>query len=92
MPLLTQNELEDLSSSLSDWSIVDGKLTKTFVFKNFNHAFSFMTRVAMHAEKNNHHPEWSNVYKTVDVQLVSHDANGITENDVKLAKFMNTIS
>jgi len=60
-------------------------LTKTYSFRNFIDAFGFMTRAAMWAEKWNHHPEWSNVYKTVTVTLTTHDAGGLTELDVKLA-------
>ncbi len=64
-------------------------ITKTFVFKNFVQAFGWMTQMAIHAEKLNHHPEWSNVYKTVEVLLTTHDADGLTELDVKLAKRMD---
>lgn len=64
-------------------------LTKTFQFKNFVEAFGWMTQVAIHAEKLNHHPEWSNVYKTVEVTLTTHDADGLTELDVKLATRMD---
>jgi 4a-hydroxytetrahydrobiopterin dehydratase len=73
------------------WRMVDGRdaITKTFEFKNFVEAFGWMTRCAIHAEKLNHHPEWSNVYKTVEVTLSTHDADGLTENDVKLAKRMD---
>lgn len=78
-------------ASLDDWSDVDGRdaIQKTFTFKNFNQAFGFMSRVAMMAEKMDHHPEWFNVYKTVDVTLVTHDAGGVTELDIKLASFMD---
>ncbi len=92
MPQLSESELLNLSSSLVDWTVVNNKLTKTFVFKNFNEAFSFMTQVAMYAEKHDHHPEWSNIYRTVNVQLITHDANGITEKDTQLAQFMDSIS
>lgn len=63
-------------------------ISKRFVFSNFVEAFGWMTKVAIHAEKLNHHPEWSNVYKTVDVTLTTHDAGGLTELDVTLAKRM----
>jgi 4a-hydroxytetrahydrobiopterin dehydratase len=62
------------------------------VFKDFNAAFGFMTRAALVAEKLDHHPEWSNVYKTVDVTLSTHDAGGVTELDVKLAQAMNALA
>ncbi len=67
-------------------------ISKTFTFKNFSQAFGFMTRTALLAEKMNHHPEWFNVYKTVDVTLTTHDAGGVTELDVKLAKAMNRLA
>jgi 4a-hydroxytetrahydrobiopterin dehydratase len=79
---------------LNGWSDVSGRdaITKKFVFKNFNEAFGFMSRVALVAEKMDHHPEWSNVYKTVDVTLSTHDAGGLTELDVKLAEAMDKIA
>lgn len=67
-------------------------ITKTFTFRNFIDAFGFMTRTALWAEKWNHHPEWSNVYKTVTVTLTTHDANGLTELDVKLATKMDSLA
>lgn len=69
-----------------------GAITKTFVFRNFIEAFGFMTRAALWAEKWNHHPEWSNVYKTVNVTLTTHDTNGLTELDVKLATKMDALA
>ena len=66
-------------------------ITKTFVFRNFIEAFGFMTRAAIHAEKLNHHPEWSNVYKTVEVTLTTHDAGGLTELDATLARRMDAL-
>lgn len=81
-------------ASLSGWRDVDGRdaIAKTFTFKNFNEAFGWMTRVALVAEKMDHHPEWSNVYKTVEVVLSTHDAGGVTELDVKLAKKMDAFA
>jgi 4a-hydroxytetrahydrobiopterin dehydratase len=67
------------------WTVLEGKLRRTFVFRNFVEAFGFMTKVALVAERQNHHPEWFNVYKTVRVDLVSHDAGGITARDLRLA-------
>lgn len=67
-------------------------ISKTFKFKNFVQAFGWMTQVAIHAEKLNHHPEWSNVYNTVDVTLTTHDADGLTALDAKLAKLMDTLA
>lgn len=76
------------------WTEVqDGKgIGKTFVFKDFNEAFGFMTRAALIAEKMDHHPEWRNVYKTVEVVLSTHDAGGVTRLDVELATAMNAIA
>jgi 4a-hydroxytetrahydrobiopterin dehydratase len=79
---------------LSGWSDVAGRdaIARTFSFKDFNEAFGFMARVALVAEKSDHHPEWRNVYKTVEVVLSTHDADGVTLRDVDLAKVMNTIA
>lgn len=79
---------------LRGWSDVSGRdaIAKTFTFKNFNEAFGFMTRAALVAEKMDHHPEWSNVYKTVSVTLSTHDAGGLTELDVELAEAMDKIA
>ncbi len=76
---------------LSGWSAKDGRdaIVKTFKFKDFNAAFGFMTRVALLADKLDHHPEWFNVYNRVDVLLATHDADGVTELDMTLAKFMD---
>ena len=76
------------------WVLTEGRdaIEKTFAFKNFIEAFGWMTKVALHAEKLNHHPEWSNVYKSVDVLLSTHDAGGLTELDVKLAKRMDALA
>ena len=79
---------------LPGWSEVPGReaIAKTFIFRDFNEAFGFMARVALVAEKRDHHPEWRNVYKTVDVVLATHDAGGVTARDVELAKAMNAIA
>lgn len=76
------------------WTEVQGRdaISKTFVFNDFNEAFGFMTRAALVAEKMDHHPEWRNVYKTVEVVLSTHDAGGITRLDVELATAMNAIA
>jgi 4a-hydroxytetrahydrobiopterin dehydratase len=81
-------------AKLKGWSEVSGRdaIAKKFVFKDFNEAFGFMSRAALVAEKMDHHPEWSNVYKTVDVTLSTHDAGGVTELDVKLAETMDRIA
>lgn len=78
-------------ADLCEWSEVDGRdaISRTFKFKNFNQAFGFMSRVAMKAEKMDHHPEWFNVYATVDVTLATHDVDGVTALDIELATFMD---
>ena len=84
----------DALRKLGGWSEVAGRdaITRKFVFKDFNAAFGFMTRAALVAEKMDHHPEWFNVYKTVEVTLATHDAGGVTELDVKLAQAMDRIA
>src|SRR5205085_3785337 len=81
-------------AKLSGWSEVAGRdaIAKKFVFGDFNEAFGFMTRAALVAEKMDHHPEWFNVYKTVEVTLSTHDAGGVTELDVRLAEAMEQIA
>jgi 4a-hydroxytetrahydrobiopterin dehydratase len=76
---------------LSGWSAADGRdaIVKSFKFADFNAAFGWMTRVALMADKLDHHPEWFNVYSRVDVTLATHDAGGVTDLDVTLAKFMD---
>ena len=81
-------------AKLDGWSEVSGRdaITRKFTFKDFNQAFGFMTRAALIAEKMDHHPEWSNVYKTVAVILSTHDAGGVTERDIKLAAAMDKLA
>ena len=81
-------------AKLAGWTEVAGRdaIAKKFVFKDFNQAFGFMTRAALVAEKMDHHPEWFNVYKTVEVTLSTHDAGGVTELDVKLAEAMDKLA
>jgi 4a-hydroxytetrahydrobiopterin dehydratase len=84
----------DALAGLSGWTPVEGRdaITRRFVFKDFTEAFGWMTRMALVAEKMDHHPEWFNVYRTVDVTLSTHDAGGLTELDVALAKAMDATS
>jgi 4a-hydroxytetrahydrobiopterin dehydratase len=79
---------------LSGWGDVPGReaIARTFIFKDFNEAFGFMSRAALMAEKHDHHPEWRNVYKTVEVVLSTHDVGGVTNLDIELAKAMNAIA
>ncbi|MBL8768974.1 MAG: 4a-hydroxytetrahydrobiopterin dehydratase [Planctomycetes bacterium] len=83
---LTPSELDAALSSLPRWTVVEGKLHRAFRFADFAEAFAFMTRVAALAERANHHPEWSNVWNRVTIDLVTHDAGGITAKDVELAR------
>lgn len=95
MPCKLSPEDRDAAlAQLPGWSTVEGRdaITRRFSFKTFNQAFGFMSRCALVAERMNHHPEWSNVYNTVEVTLSTHDANGVTELDIKLARFMNQIA
>src|SRR4026209_192248 len=91
---LTGDARKAALAKLSGWSEVAGRdaIAKKFVFKDFNEAFGFMTRAALIAEKMDHHPEWLNVYKTVEVTLSTHDAGGLTELDVRLAEAMNKLA
>jgi 4a-hydroxytetrahydrobiopterin dehydratase len=88
---ISHKEIEKELKDMPGWTIVEGKLHKEFQFNDFNRAFGFMTRAAMHIEKMNHHPEWFNVYNKLIVDLTTHDAGGITENDIKLAKTLNSL-
>ena len=83
--------VERALADLTGWAAVEGRdaIAKTYKFKDFNAAFAWMTRVALAAEKADHHPEWSNVYNRVEVLLTTHDAGGVTEKDVALARFMD---
>ena len=80
-------------AQLHGWSEIEGRdaIAKTFVFKSFGEAWAFMSRVALKAEQMNHHPEWFNVYARVDVTLTTHDCDGLSELDMRLARFMDSI-
>lgn len=92
MPATLLSEIERAAAmeKLPGWAPAEDRdaIVKTFVFADFNAAFGFMTRVALAAEAMNHHPEWSNVYKTVEVVLSTHDARGVTTLDIQLAEAM----
>lgn len=88
---LSSETIENELKNLDGWSVANGKLHKDFQFDDFNQAFGFMTRAAMHIEKMNHHPEWFNVYNKITVDLMTHDAGGITQNDINLAKILNSL-
>ena len=92
--LLTEAERARFLADHPGWSTVEGRdaIRKRFIFKDFNEAFGFMARVALIAEKMDHHPEWSNVYRTVDVVLATHDAGGVTALDTELAAAMDRMA
>ncbi len=91
MRKLTSEQISEQLKNLVGWSVKDGKLHKDFEFRDFIDAFGFMARAALHIEKMNHHPEWFNVYNKLSVDLMTHDAGGITQNDIDLAKILNSL-
>lgn len=88
---LSESEIKSAISNLDDWALKDSKLHRSFKFSNFVEAFTFMTAVALNAEKIDHHPEWFNVYNTVKIDLMTHDVDGISDYDIKLANLINNI-
>lgn len=94
MGKLTGDTRTEALAGLKGWAEVDGRdaIQKTFTFADFNQAFAFMTRVALEAEKADHHPEWFNVYARVEVTLATHDAGGVTEKDIALAAKMDAFA
>jgi len=91
MMRLSDEQIREELAGLSGWSVVNGKLHKDFVFDDFIEAFGFMCKAAIHIEKMSHHPEWFNVYNKISVDLVTHDAGGITQNDIVLAMTLNSL-
>ena len=91
---LSPEERDAALARLPSWKPVEGRdaISRQFTFANFSAAFGFMTRVALIAEKMNHHPEWSNVWNRVDITLTSHDAGGLTERDIRLAEAIDKIA
>ncbi len=92
MKKLTQTEIEEAVAKLPGWSVEKGKLHREFRFGDFVHAFGFMATAAMEIEKRGHHPEWTNVYDRVTVDLTTHDAGGITAKDLDLAEVLNAVA
>ena len=88
IPRLSDSEVAALLTELPDWTLRgDGKaLERSFKFEDFNAAFGFMTRVALYADKHDHHPEWSNVYNRVEITLTTHDAGGLSQRDAAMAR------
>ncbi|MBL4613106.1 MAG: 4a-hydroxytetrahydrobiopterin dehydratase [Emcibacter sp.] len=93
MGLLTDSEIKITLQGLDGWSVCDKRnaIERHVVFRDFNAAFSFMTAVALKAEKMDHHPEWFNVYNRVEIVLTTHSDGGVTEKDVALANFINKL-
>jgi 4a-hydroxytetrahydrobiopterin dehydratase len=90
MKLLEKEEIEQQATNLAKhWQVHNDKLTCQLTFKNFIEAFAFMTKIAIHAEKLNHHPSWVNTYNSVDIELSTHDAGGLTALDFKLAAIID---
>jgi 4a-hydroxytetrahydrobiopterin dehydratase len=91
MPKLNMDARAAALKDLPEWREVEGReaIARSFRFKDFNQAFSFMARVALLAEKMDHHPEWFNVYNRVEVTLATHDAGGVTEKDIAMARAMD---
>lgn len=92
MQKLDSSQIKKALEELKSWELNnEGKLARNFKFKDFNEAFCFMTRIALKAEKEDHHPEWHNTYNQVSMALTTHDAGGITEKDINLARFADQI-
>ncbi len=91
---LDETERNSLLQEIDNWQRLEDRdaIQKSFKFKNFNEAFAFMTRVAMMAEKMDHHPEWSNVYNRVEITLTTHEVDGLSERDARLARFIDKIT
>ncbi len=91
MEKLSQKEIENRLGSLSGWEYNEGAIETSFEFRNFKEAFTVMTRIAFECEAQNHHPDWSNVYNSLNIRLNTHDAGGVTEKDFALARSIENI-
>lgn len=89
---LNEQDLQSALQQLPGWTLHNAKLHREFKFPDFSHAIGFMTTAAVNIEKKNHHPEWCNVYNRVVVDLTTHDAGGITQNDIDLARLLDSIA
>ncbi len=87
---LSKREIDELKNMLPEWEIRDGKLHKLFQFSSFADAIGWMVKISIYADKIDHHPDWSNVYNKVEVQLITHDLGVLSTLDVALAKHMDT--
>jgi len=90
---LSESERKNWLSALDGWSMASDRdaIERTFKFADFSEAWAFMSRVALLAESHDHHPEWSNVYNTVEIALTTHDADGLSQRDVEMAKAINAL-
>jgi len=91
MKKMNTTEIEKALESISGWSLKDDMIVKSFTFKDFKEAFSKMTHIAFECEKQNHHPEWENVYNNLTIKLSTHDADGVTQKDIDLATSIEKI-
>ena len=91
MTVISESEINAWLGANSAWQLQDGKLALSVQFQDFNMAWGFMSRVALLAEQQQHHPEWQNVYNRVEIALVTHDAGGLTEKDLRLATAINRL-
>lgn len=91
MEKLSERTIEERLEKLEGWEYVDGAIETSFEFKNFKEAFSVMTLIAFECEAQNHHPDWSNVYNSLNIRLNTHDAGGVTEKDFELAHAIERI-
>jgi 4a-hydroxytetrahydrobiopterin dehydratase len=91
MEKLSIIEIEERLKTMDGWEYVDGAIETSFQFSNFKEAFTTMTRIAFECEAQNHHPDWSNVYNSLNIRLNTHDASGVTEKDFKLARTIEKI-
>jgi len=89
---MNEEQIQEMLQSLPTWTVADGKLHREYVFPDFVHAFGFMAAAAVVIEAMNHHPEWRNVYNRVSVDLITHDAGGITGKDFALAHKLESIA
>ncbi|VCU70002.1 Putative pterin-4-alpha-carbinolamine dehydratase [Pigmentiphaga humi] len=94
MKKLSFQEIEQALAQLPAWELdsARGAISRRYTFADFSQAFAFMTRIALYAEKHDHHPEWSNVYNKVDVTLTTHDAGGLTQRDVDFARHADGVA
>lgn len=91
MKKMNTHEIQEALENLSGWALKDDMIQKSFTFADFKEAFSIMTHIAFECEKQNHHPNWENVYNSLTIKLSTHDADGITQKDIDLAKSIEKI-